>query len=49
MRKLAADGRFNAFDINGRYWIDVDDPKDIKKAERYVISKMKSKTDDGLI
>ena len=49
MRKLAADGRFNAFDIRGRFWIDVDDPKDLDKAERAVISQLKGKPNDGPI
>jgi len=49
VRKLAADGRFNAFDIKGKFWIDVDDPKDLEKAERAVISQLKSKPNDGPI
>ena len=49
VRKLTADGRFNAFDIDERFWIDVDDPKDMDKAEHAVISQLKSKPNDGPI
>ncbi|MBW2194050.1 MAG: phosphocholine cytidylyltransferase family protein, partial [Deltaproteobacteria bacterium] len=30
VRCLAAEGRVNVFDIRGRFWLDVDDPKDLE-------------------
>ena len=47
VRKLAAEGRVNAFDIQKRFWIDVDDPKDMDRAENAVLSLLMRKANDG--
>jgi len=47
VRKLAAEGKVNAFDIQKGFWIDVDDPKHMEKAEHIVISQLESKPNDG--
>ncbi len=47
VRKLASEGKVNAFDIRGRFWIDIDDPKAIDRAERAVLSQLRGKPNDG--
>ena len=37
MMRLAARGKARTFDIGERFWIDVDDPAALKKAETYLI------------
>nr|HID58125.1 hypothetical protein [Desulfobacterales bacterium] len=44
---LAARGRVKAFDIGGRFWIDVDDPNAIDKAERSLLARLRGKQNDG--
>ena len=47
VRCLAAESRVNVFDIRGRFWLDVDDPKDLEKAERELLDQMRAKPNDG--
>lgn len=47
VRILAAKGKVNAFDIRGRFWIDVDDPNAIDRAENAVLSQLREKPNDG--
>ncbi len=47
VRSLAAEGKVNVFDIGGRFWLDVDDPKDLKRAERALLDQMRDKPNDG--
>ncbi|MCK4487760.1 MAG: NTP transferase domain-containing protein [Desulfobacterales bacterium] len=44
---LAAEGKVNAFDIGGRFWLDVDDPKDLAMAEWALLDQMRDKPNDG--
>jgi len=45
--KLAAEGRVHAFDVRGGFWIDVDDPKTMDRAEHAVIRRLRNKPNDG--
>ena len=45
--KLSSEGRLNAFDIQERFWIDVDQPKDMDKAEHAIITQLRKKPNDG--
>ncbi|MCK4488188.1 MAG: NTP transferase domain-containing protein [Desulfobacterales bacterium] len=47
VRSLAAEGKVNVFDIGGRFWLDVDDPKDLARAERALLDQMRDKPNDG--
>lgn len=47
VRKLTAEGKVNAFDTSGRFWIDVDDPETLKRAENAVLRLVKGKPNDG--
>ncbi len=47
VRCLAAEGKVNVFDIRGRFWLDVDDPKDLDRAERELLGQMRDKPNDG--
>ncbi len=47
VRVLAAEGRAKAVDINGHFWIDVDNPKDFKLAESALVAKLGDKPNDG--
>ena len=47
VRCLAAEGKANVFDIRGRFWLDVDDPKDLERAERELLDQMRDKPNDG--
>jgi len=48
IRVLASKGKVQAFDIKDAYWIDVDNEKTFKKAEKKLIATLK-KTTDGPI
>ena len=44
--KILADrGKMNTFDMPNNYWIDVDDPGDLKNAESLLCEQLKKKTD----
>ena len=47
VKGLADEGKAKAFDINGRFWIDVDDPATFKRAERALLTHLKDKPNDG--
>jgi len=47
VRKLASEYKVNAFDIRGSFWIDVDDPKTLDRAESTVLSQLRGKPNDG--
>jgi len=49
VRYLAVKGRVRAFDIGGRFWIDVDDPNAINRAERSLLAQLRGKLNDGPI
>lgn len=47
VRKLAAEGKVNAYEVKGRFWVDIDDPKTMEKAERSIVSQLRRKPNDG--
>ena len=47
VRVLAAEGRAKAVDVNGHFWIDVDDPKDFNLAESTLVAQLGDKPNDG--
>ena len=49
MKILASEGRANAIDINGNFWIDVDDQKSFKRAEKLLLDNLGNKQNDGPI
>jgi len=49
VRRLAGKGKVNAFDIQGKFWIDVDDPASLKKAQQGLLDQLRSKPNDGPI
>ena len=46
---LAADGKAKAFEINKRFWIDVDDPAAFNFAEDAILTHLHDKPNDGLV
>ena len=49
VRKLASNGKANVIDINGQFWIDVDDPDAFRRAENALLANMRGKTTDGVV
>ena len=47
IRWLAERGQAKALDIDGRFWIDVDDPATYRLAERALLDRLRSKSTDG--
>jgi len=47
VRKLASEGSANAIDIDGQFWIDVDDPEAFERAENALMINMQGKVNDG--
>ena len=47
VRILAAAGKVRAVEINGRFWIDVDDPAALSRAEDVILTHLKAKPSDG--
>lgn len=47
VRVLSADGLAGAFDIDNRFWIDVDDPATFRKAEKILLDNLRDKFNDG--
>ena len=47
VRILAAEGKAEAFEIGGRFWIDVDDPAAFQRAEDAILARLKDKPNDG--
>jgi len=49
VRELATHGLANAVNINGQFWIDVDDPEAFRRAENALLASLRGKTNDGPI
>ena len=49
VKHLTMHRKVNSLDIDGRFWIDVDDPKSLKKAEKALLDQLKDKPNDGPI
>jgi CDP-L-myo-inositol myo-inositolphosphotransferase len=47
IRILAAEGRAKAVEINGHFWIDVDDPAALRRAESSLLANLRDKPNDG--
>ena len=47
VKTLAAEGKARAFEISGRFWIDVDDPAAFSRAENSILADLKDKPNDG--
>ena len=47
VRILAAEGRAKAVEINGRYWIDLDDSDAFERAENTLLAGLQEKPNDG--
>ena len=47
VRVLAIEGRAKAVDINGHFWIDVDDPAAVRRAENALLTDLGDKPNDG--
>jgi len=47
IRRLAANGQAKAVDVSGRFWIDVDDPASLRRAERAMLGQQGGKQQDG--
>lgn len=47
VRRLAAEGKVNVLDIRDRFWLDVDDPEALGKAERALLVQLRDKPNDG--
>jgi choline kinase/phosphatidylglycerophosphate synthase len=47
VRVLAVEGRAKAVDVNGHFWIDVDNPKDFRLAESALVAQLGDKPNDG--
>ncbi len=44
---LAERGQALAAEIDGAFWIDLDDPKQLQKAERFLLDRLRNKPTDG--
>ena len=49
MKLLAKEGKVEAYDIGGNYWIDVDNEVKLKQAKRHLINVSLNKKSDGFI
>ena len=47
VRHLAGNGRVNVLGIEGRFWLDVDDPQALDKGERALLAQLRDKPNDG--
>lgn len=47
VQMLAAAGKAKAVEINGRFWIDVDDPETFSRAEKAILASLQDKPNDG--
>ena len=47
VRVLAGEGRAKAVDINGHFWVDVDDPTTVRQAENVLLADLGDKPNDG--
>lgn len=46
---LAAEGKAKTFEINGRFWIDVDDPAAFSRAEKAILANLRDNPHDGAV
>jgi len=49
VRRLAAQHRAKAVDVSGKFWIDVDDPASLERAEQAMLNRLRDKPNDGLV
>lgn len=49
INELAGKGKVRAMDVNGNYWIDIDNETELKQAEKYLIDVFVHKKSDGII
>ncbi|MFQ5443094.1 MAG: NTP transferase domain-containing protein, partial [Nitrospinales bacterium] len=49
VRGLASSGGANAIDINGQFWVDVDDPEAFRRAEKALLADIRKKKNDGVV
>ncbi len=47
VRCLAGEGLVNVLGIDGRFWLDVDDPKALARGERALLARLRDKPNDG--
>ncbi len=47
VRLLAGEGKVNVLGIDGRFWLDVDDPTALAKGERALLARLRDKPNDG--
>ena len=47
--ELAVSGKVNVFAIQGRFWIDVDDPDSMDRAEQALLEQLKEKLKSGAV
>jgi CDP-L-myo-inositol myo-inositolphosphotransferase len=47
VQMLAAAGKAKAVEINGCFWIDVDDPETFSRAEKAILTRLQDKPNDG--
>ena len=48
-RWIADSRRLEAVDVSGLFWMDVDTPEDVRRAERAIVSRAAAKPADGLV
>lgn len=44
---LATEGRVRAVDVSSHFWVDVDDPAALRRAEQALLAQLRSKPNDG--
>lgn len=49
MKSLAAEEKMRTMNIDGKFWIDVDDAASAEKAEKILLRQLQGKSNDGLI
>jgi myo-inositol-1-phosphate synthase len=49
VRRLAAKGKANTMDCDGGFWIDVDDPDSMDRAEQALMEQLRDKLKDGAL
>jgi NDP-sugar pyrophosphorylase family protein len=49
VRQLAAAGKVKAHEIKGHFWVDVDDPDSMDRAEEALMEQLREKLKNGWI
>jgi CDP-L-myo-inositol myo-inositolphosphotransferase len=44
---LATEGRARVVDVSGHFWVDIDDPAALRRAEQALLAQLRSKPNDG--